>query len=396
MTIALLKGQIITGDGRVLNRGAVLIKGERITKVAEADIPIPRGAEKMDLSGRTLLPGLIDAHVHLCLDGSPNPLEAAKRGGAALVALKAAGHARQTLLAGVTSVRDMGGMEGVDLALRDAINQKVILGPRMKASARPVCMTGGHGWEFGREADGPDEVRKAAREQIRAGADIVKLMATGGVMTRGVEPGSAQLTEEEMRAGIEEAHKAGRQTATHAQGTEGILNALKAGIDSIEHGFFLTEEAIALMVHRGVALVPTLAAVHFIVAEGLEAGIPDFIVEKARRVQAAHIKSVRLAKEAGVKIAMGTDAGTPFNLHGRNLKEVELMNQIGFSPIEAISATTSVAAEILGWGQELGTIEQGKLADLVVVDGDPLQDLSLLSEADKISLVMKGGVVVKA
>ena len=190
-------------------------------------------------------------------------------------------------------------------------------------------------------------------------------------MTPGVEPGAAQLTEEELRAGIEEAHKAGRRTATHAQGSQGIMNAVKAGIDSIEHGFFLNDEIVALMLEKGVALVPTLSALHYIVVNGEAAGIPAFAVEKAARVQDDHKKSVLLAKKAGVAIAMGTDAGTPFNLHGNNASELSLMVDLGFSPTEAICSATGAAAGGWAWGDLVGTVEEGKEADLLLVRATP-------------------------
>jgi imidazolonepropionase-like amidohydrolase len=266
----------------------------------------------------------------------------------------------------------------------------------MLASGRLICMTGGHGWQMGREANGADEVRMAAREQIKAGADIVKLMATGGVMTPAVEPGSEQLTEAEMRAGVEEAHKAGRKTATHAMGTRGILNALRAGIDSIEHGVYLDEEAVALMAERKIPLVPTISALYFIETRGVEAGIPAYAVEKTLAVKPHHLASVRMAREAGVPVAAGTDAGTPFNLHGQNLSEINLLVDYGgFSPLEAIEAGTRVSARVLGLEDKLGTIEEGKLADIVLVQGNPLDDIGLLLNPENIRYVMQGGELVK-
>jgi imidazolonepropionase-like amidohydrolase len=256
-------------------------------------------------------------------------------------------------------------------------------------------MTGGHGWQFGREADGPDEVRKAAREQIKKGADIVKFMATGGVLTPSVEPGSEQLTEEELRAGIEEAHKAGKKTATHAMGTKGILNALRAGIDSIEHGVYLNEEAAAMMAERHIPFIPTLSALFNIEAKGIESGIPPFAVEKTIKVKPHHLQSIRIAKEKGVIIAMGTDAGTPFNLHGENLGELKLLVGQGFTPLEAIESGTRIAAGVLGLDHELGTIEEGKLADLLVVEGNPLEDMEILLNKKAIILIMQDGKLVK-
>ena len=395
MSTAFVDGLVFTGDGRILENGTVLSENERIVKVAEGPITVPKDARKISLAGRTLLPGFIDCHVHLCLDGSPDPVASAIGEPLTLTVVKAAQSAQRTLMAGVTSVRDMGGKDGIDLGLRQAIVSGLIKGPRMLVSGQLICMTGGHGWQMGREANGPDEVRRAAREQIKAGVDIVKLMATGGVMTPGVEPGSEQLTEEELRAGIQEAHKAGKKTATHAMGTQGILNALRAGIDSIEHGVYLNEVCVSLMVEHRVPLVPTISALYYILSSGVEAGVPAFAVEKTLRVKPFHLESIRLAREAGVRIAAGTDAGTPFNLHGQNLGELKRLVELGYSPTQAIESGTRVASQVLGMEKELGTIEEGKLADLVVVEGNPLEDIDLLQSEKAILLVMKGGDIVK-
>jgi len=395
MTIAFLDGPVFVGDGRILEHATVLVEGERIVKVQEGNVAIPNDAHKIPLDGRTLLPGFIDCHVHLCLDASPDPMSAGLAEPMTISALRAADFARQTIMAGVTSIRDMGGKDGIDIGLKQAIQSGLIPGPRMLVSGRLICMTGGHGWQMGQEADGPDEVRKAARDQIKAGADIVKLMATGGVMTPAVEPGSEQLTEDELRAGIQEAHKAGKKTATHAMGTQGILNALRAGIDSIEHGVYLNEETIALMIKQNVPLIPTISALYNIVNKGVEAGIPSFAVEKTLKVKPFHLESVRLAREAGVAVAMGTDAGTPFNLHGDNLGEIKLLVDSGFSPIKAIESGTGIAARVLGVEKKLGTIEEGKLADLMMVEGNPLDDVSILTKKEAIRLVMLGGKFVK-
>jgi imidazolonepropionase-like amidohydrolase len=394
MTTAFINGLVFVGDGRILEHTTVLVEGERIVKVAEGNVAISNDARKIPLAGRTLLPGFIDCHVHLCLDGSPDPVTSSLAEPLTITALKAADFARKTLKGGVTTIRDMGGKNGIDLSLRQAIHSGLIPGPRMQVSGQLICMTGGHGWHIGREANGPDEVRKAAREQIKAGADIVKLMATGGVMTPGVEPGSEQFTEEELRAGIEEAHKAGKKSATHAMGTKGILNALRAGIDSIEHGIFLDEETISLMVKRDVPLVPTLSAPYYIERKGVEAGIPEFAVEKTLRIMPFYLKSVQMARDAGVRVAMGTDAGTPFNLHGENLGELKYMAEVGYTPMEALESGTRIAAQVLGLEKELGTIKEGKLADLIVVEGNPLEDVDILLKKEAIRLVMQGGKFV--
>ncbi len=396
MAIAFIDGTVVVGDGRVLEHATVVVEGERIVKVAKGNPGLAGDARKIPMDGGVLLPGFIDSHVHLCMDASPDPMTSALSESPTMTVLKAANAARQTLLAGVTSVRDMGGKDGIDLGIRQAIQCGLIPGPRMLASGKLICMTGGHGWQVGVEVNGADEVRRAAREQIKAGVDIVKLMATGGVLTPAVEPGSEQLTETELRAGVEEAHKAGKKTATHAMGTKGILNALRAGIDSIEHGVYLDEQTVALMKEKAIPLIPTCSALFNILSKGTEAGIPAFAVEKTLKVKPFHLESIRMARHGGVTIAMGTDAGTPFNRHGENLGELVFLVDCGFSPMEAIEAATRIAARVLGWEKELGTVEEGKLADLVLMAGNPLDDMQILLKRESIQLVMKNGKQVSA
>ncbi len=395
MPTAFVNGPVILGNGRLLERATVLVDGERIVKVAEGAIPLPENTREISLAGRTLLPGFIDCHVHLILDGGPDPTAAFLADSPPATTLKAAHFARETLMGGVTTIRDMGGGNGVVTSVKGAIDSGLIPGPRMRVSGKVICMTGGHGWQLGREADGPDEVGKAAREQIKAGADIVKLIATGGVLTPGVSPGCEQFSEEELRAGVHEARKAGKKTAAHAMGIRGIMNAVRAGIDSIEHGVFLDEEAAMSMVKHEVYFVPTLSAPHHILTRGVEAGIPGFIVEKCRGLNSSHENSIRIAREAGVRIAMGTDAGTPYNRHGKNLEELRRLTEAGFSPMEAIESGTGTAARVLGVEKELGTIEEGKLADLVMVEGAPLEKIDILLDPDAVRVVMKGGKLVK-
>jgi imidazolonepropionase-like amidohydrolase len=396
MATAFVDGRVIVGDGRILERATVLVENEKIVKIAQNSLNIPKDTQKIPLDGQTLLPGFIDAHIHICMDGSPDPVAASLSESPTLTTLKAAHSARRTLMAGVTTVRDMGAKDGIDFGLRQAINSGLIPGPRMLISGRLICMTGGHGWQIGLEANGPDEVRKAAREQIKAGADIVKLMATGGVLTPAVEPGSEQFTEAELRAGVEEAHKAGKKTATHAMGTRGILNALKAGIDSIEHGVYLDDETVSIMVKRKTPLIPTISALYNIESKGVEAGIPEYAVQKTLKVKPFHLESIRMAREAGVPVAMGTDAGTPFNMHGENLGEIKLLVDYGgFSPMGAIEAGTRIAARVLGLEKELGTVAEGKVADLVMVEGNPLDNMDVLLNQESICLVMQGGKIVK-
>jgi imidazolonepropionase-like amidohydrolase len=307
---------------------------------------------------------------------------------------RAAVHARNTLQAGFTTVRTLGGRDGADPALRDAQAAGLVEAPRIVATNLVICMTGGHGAWIGREADGPDEVRKAVREQLKAGADCIKLIATGGVMTPGVEPGAQQLTEDELRAGVEEAHKAGRKAAAHAHGSDGIEAAVRAGIDSIEHGSFMTDATIGLMKERGTAYSVTLCS-----SEGFfnapPGSVADWAMSKARRVRAAMDDSFRRAYQAGVRLVLGTDAGTPYNRHGDNARELALMVKLGADPLDALRAGTRNGAELLGKLDEIGSIETGKLADLVLCRGDVVADISRLCNPDDIRLVVQGGRIVR-
>jgi imidazolonepropionase-like amidohydrolase len=396
MAILFVNGKVIIGTGELIEKGMVAVDGDTITFVG----PIQRSKSSkkdivFDISGKTILPGLIDCHVHLCLDGSPDPMTSISKDSIPQLTLKASHHARQTLEAGVTTIRDMGGRDYVDIAVRDGIESGLLQGPRMVCSGRLVCMTGGHGWQFGREASGVDEVRKAVREQLKMGVNFIKLIATGGVMTKGVDPGATQFTLEELMAGVEEARKAGRRTATHAQGTEGIKNSLRAGVNCIEHGFFLDDEAIELMLEMNAYLVPTLNAPYQIIRGGVKRGVPRYAVEKSKSVMKSHFQSVGRAHRSKIPIAMGTDAGTPFNCHGENLKEMELLMKTGFTPMETIVATAKTASEVLGLEKKIGTLEKGKVADLIVVDGSPLQNITLLQNKDKILAIMKEGCFYK-
>jgi imidazolonepropionase-like amidohydrolase len=385
-------GQIVDGTGAPPRKGPLLVvDGDTIVRVGEAGRRYLAEARGIDLQGLTLLPGLVNCHVHLCLSGEADPVRLMANEPVGLTTLRAAVNARAHLEAGVTTVRDLGGREYAELAVRAAIRQGIVPGPRVLAAGKVVCMTGGHGAWVGREADGPDEVRKAVREQLKAGADVVKLIATGGVMTPGVEPGAAQLGPDELRVGVEEARKAGRRVAAHAQGSDGIAAAVTAGVASIEHGIFLTEAIVAAMREAGTALVATLIAPERIAAGGPEAGVPAWMVEKARAVAAAHAASFQLAYRSGVPIAAGNDAGTPLNPHGSLLAELSLMAKLGMSPLECLQAATATAADLLGLGDRLGRVAPGYLADLVAVDGDPTEDLAAL---DRVRLVVSEGRVV--
>ena len=391
MERTILTGALVldgTGGPAVSGRAVVVEQG-RISAVVGATEAPPGTTLRLD--GLTLLPGLVNMHVHLCFGGEADPAAAMLREPFAMTVINAALRARQTVAAGVTTVRDLGGRDYAELSVRDAVRRNLIPGPRVLCAGRGICMTGGHGWNLiGREADGPDDVRKAVREQLKAGADVIKIFATGGVMTAGVEPNSAQLTLDEVRAAIEEARKAGRRTAAHAMGSDGIANCLEGGITTIEHGVFLTEALCQRMARDGVALVPTLIAPTAIAAGGVAAGIPEYAVRKSLAVADRHLEGFRLALRAGVPIAAGTDAGTPCNPHGSLVPELALMVKGGMTPGAAVHAATAVAARVLGLEHETGRIAPGLAADLLAVDGNPAERVEAL---DEVRFVMAQGRV---
>jgi imidazolonepropionase-like amidohydrolase len=381
------------GPDPVLRDAWVHVEDGRIAAVSDSEPRVPDGVERIDAPTATLLPGLIDCHVHFALSGGPDWLAEIQQS-YALACWRAATFARATLRAGFTSVRCLGGRDGMDTALRDAQRAGVVEAPRIVTANLAVCMTGGHGAWLGREADGPDEVRKAVREQLKAGADCVKLIATGGVMTPGVEVGSQQFSEHELRAGVEEAHKAGRKIAAHAHGSAGIRAAVRAGVDSIEHGSFLTDEIIGLMKARGTWLSMTLSSAAGF-GDAPPGAVPDWAREKAARVAEAMADSFRTAYQAGVRLVLGTDAGTPYNLHGANARELALIVQHGAAPVDALRAATLNGAELLQVSDRVGSIEVGKEADLVVCEGDAVQDVTRLCQAANIRLVVQAGRIAR-
>lgn len=387
-------------SGRILFKGATLIDGNGNEPVKNSFVLVEddriaatgisaenldgRFDEVIDLPGKFMMPGMMNCHTHVVMEPVADMQTFAREQTPVTHAARGVANLQKLLRSGTTFVRDMGAPCAVDLGLKKCMKEGVFQGPDMFCSAKVITMTGGHGWMFGREADGPDDVRKAAREQLKAGADVVKIMSTGGVLTPGVEPGSPQLTEEELRSAVEEAHKAGKKIATHAQGTTGIKNALRAGVDSIEHGCIMDDEAVEMMLERGTYLVPTLAAVFHIVDNGVEAGIPEYAVEKCRRIYELHMESFRKARQAGVKIACGTDASTPFNGFDMTAMELVLMTRAGMDPMEAIVSATRTSAELIGCDNEYGTLEKGKYADFLILDKDPLADISSLLKVGKV------------
>jgi len=396
MSLVIDNARVVDGRGAVLENRRIVVENGRIVSIQPAggtagDAP---AADYIDAAGMTVMPGVIDCHVHLSIGGAADAMGEAVADTDSMAVIRMARNAARTLAAGITTVRDMGAKNHIDLAFRAAVKQGVHkAAPRVLPSGRPITMTGGHCWQIGRQADGIDDARRAAREQIKAGVDWIKLMATGGILTQGTEIGAPQLGEDEMRAAIEEAHKAGCRTAVHAHGASGIKNAVRAGIDSVEHAYFLDDEGIELMIERGCWLVPTAAAVKLVVENGVEGGIPCYVVRKAASAIDSQVETCRAAWKAGVRMAMGTDAGTPYNRHGENMQELAAMVEIGLSPMETIVMATSRSAELLGLENELGAVEVGKIADLLVIDGAPDEDVAILRTAERIMYVLQDGSV---
>jgi imidazolonepropionase-like amidohydrolase len=383
---------VIDGTGGAPQPGrSVMVEGGRIVDVFPDDAaPTGERIVEIDGSGHSLLPGLINCHVHLCNDGAPNLLRQVIEDAVPIATLRAAKNLALTLQSGVTTVRDCGAADAIAIHLAAAVRDGLVVGPRVLAAGRVITMTGGHGHFIGCEADGPDAVRRATRTELKAGADFIKAMATGGVLTPGVETEHGGLQEDELVWVVREAHNAGRRTASHAIGGRGIKNALRAGIDSIEHGFHFDDEALEMAVAKGTFLVPTMVAIDSITANSGRADMPDWIVRKAEIESGAHQKSFAAALAAGVNIAAGTDAGTPYNPHGDLPRELALMVDHGMTPMQAIVAATSSAARNLDLRDRIGTIEAGMVADLILVAGDPSQDIGALRDVD---FVMRSGAI---
>ncbi|MEO9026726.1 MAG: amidohydrolase family protein [Candidatus Tumulicola sp.] len=348
------------------------------------------GGDGAGFSAACVTPGLVNAHAHLEASGQPDLMGAIAVTTRNQRLLHAVENARKSLAAGVTTIRDVGSSNAIAQDVRDAIDAGRIPGPRMRAAGAVLCMTGGHGWPMGRAVDSPWDARKAVREQLWGGADCIKLIATGGVLTKGAVPGNAQLTPDELAAAVDEAHRHGLRVAAHAIGTLGIKNALRAGVDSIEHGSLLDDEAIALFKERGAYLVPTLTAPACIVAHVEDGQLPQYVVDKARVLNEVMLANIRRAYESGVRIAGGSDSGTPYNYHENYAYEVELMSSLlGMTPQQALHAATAVAAELIGLHR--GVLAPGEPADLLLLDRDAGDDVRALREP---KTVIKGGVTV--
>jgi imidazolonepropionase-like amidohydrolase len=393
---------LITGTGTVLDGSVtVIIEGEKIISVSKSSqIKIPSNAKVIDLKGHTLLPGFIDTHTHLAsIDNDGGDLAALKET-PAHGAIYGTINARKTLEAGFTTVREAGSLGYVDVALRESINKGLIPGPRIYASGPALGSTGGHadvnGWSpfldlpgTGAIVDGEDEVRKQVRLNVKYGADHIKIVATGGILSVGDAVGAPQMTEGELQAAVSEAKRLGRKVMAHAHAGDGLLAAVKAGVASIDHGSLVDDQAAAEMKARGTYLVPTLIILEEIVKDGEKKGVPAYALEKARAIAAERRVRLKSAFKAGVLFALGTDATS--DIHGRNGEEFAYMTEIlGATPLEAITIGTINAAKLIGAENEIGSIEKGKIADIVAVPGDPLKNIRLL---ERPAFVMKAGKV---
>ncbi len=396
MEYVLTGATLIDGNGgEPIANSAVYVKGERIDWVGSAaDLPTEaQDAEQIDVSGTWLMPGLIDAHIHICYNGSESVFALLEKHRDELV-LEAVDICKRTLSHGVTAIRDVGGEQFIEMSLRKAINRGFIEGPRMKLSGRVISMTGGHAHFIAREADGPDEMRKAAREQIKAGADLVKLMATGGTATPGQDIHASQLTVAEISAVTEVAHMMGRKVAAHCHGTGGIRNCMLGGVDTIEHGTYLDDETADMMVENGAALVLTLGAGNPDLESYPLSPVQQADAERRKPMIEQGVKQIRgtiaLARAKGIFLGIGTDAGgNPLAPHNFSMaRELELLVDNDLTALEAISIGTRNNAEILDMADDIGTVEAGKYADLLLTNADPLVDIRNLRD---IAAVVKGG-----
>jgi imidazolonepropionase-like amidohydrolase len=399
-TIVIRAGRLFDSvSGHMIDRPSIVIAGNRVESVSQGDAPAIPGATLIDLGNATVLPGFIDVHTHLTMNAGGGGYEGL---GISVprAALIGARNARLTLMAGFTTVRNVGAEGYSDVALRDAIDAGDVVGPRMQVSGPPLGITGGHcdnnllPFEFHYSAegvaDGVDAVIHRVREVVKYGADVIKFCASGGVFSKGDNPLLEQYSPDEMKALITESHRLGRKVATHAHSAIAIKDAVRAGVDSIEHGIFLDEEGIELMKERHTFLVPTSFPLFWFEEHEAEMHLPPWVVEKAAIIIPAAKKNMAQAFKAGVRVALGTDAGV--YPHGLNGGEFWSMVQLGLTPVQALQAGTVNAAELMGWSDRVGGVRPGMFADLVAVQGDPIADISLL---EHVKFVMKDGVVYK-
>lgn len=395
MTIAIHHVRLIDGTRALHDNATLLVRGTKILAVGPTnEVRIPQQAVRIDGRGLSIIPGLIDCHVHLCLGGEPDVIGTLESEQPSYTLLKSATHAQVTIDAGFTTVRDVGSRDHSIFTLTQAIESGLMPGPRIVGAGRAICMIGGHARFIGQEVEGTEQVRRAVAKEVAAGAGVIKVIASGGVLTPGTSPDEAQMTMEELTAAVDAAHQAGKKVAAHAHGAAGMKNAIHAGVQSIEHATLLDDESAVLMKRYGVYMVPTLSALATTAACRPGCGIPESALAKAKSMTKRHQSSFKAAHRSGIAIAMGTDAGTPFNYHGDNAQELERMVAFGMTPMEAIIASTATAARLIGIHDSVGTLTKGMEADLVILKGNPLRRIEVLRDRHKIMGVMKAGKFV--
>lgn len=365
----------------------IIIEGDSISKIGQGHVEPGSTDTVIDGKGKYVIPGLIDAHVHLVWDGSPDPMPVIEHLENDEVTLRAYKHSLDYLKLGITTVRDVGSPDRTAIHVRNAINSKLLKGPTIISSGTSISITGGHVYSLGREADGVDGVRTAARTILKEGADLIKVMATGGIYTEGEEPGNTQLTYEEIAVAVKEAHNKNKKVAAHADGLEGIMNCIKAGVNTIEHGIYADTNALKLMKEKGMYLVPTMAVMRRL---STYEKIPAFAREKALEITDTHMEMLKNAVKLGVNIATGTDCGSAGTPPAYYFEELLMMEEAGMKPIDVIKSSTNIAASCLGI-EDRGTLTEGMKADLLLLNENPCTDLHVLKD-DK--LIVKDGKIV--
>ncbi len=398
MSTVLKGAKLIDPDKGVVPDVTLVIHDGLIQEIGpSSDVVIPEDSVCYPVDGKFIIPGLIDTHIHLDLHGMSDTYHESLVEDK-LRAIRASREMSNTVRAGVTTVRNAGSANYIDIAVRNAVDEGLVVGPRILASGKIICMmTAGNEYFQGlyREADGVDENRKAAREQLKEGANYLKVMATGAIMNPGGTPGASHLDIEEIRSVVEEGEKMGKHTAAHAHGAEGIKNAINAGVRSIEHGTLADEEALKMMVDNNIYLSSTLSSNFWMINSAHRNGIPQFMFEKAEEVAQIRQENLARAIQMGVKVIMGTDAGTPYNFHGRNCTElVQYVEKGLMNEMDAIIASTKTAAEALDLDSEIGTLKKGKSADILVLNSNPLEDIHSLCDSEEIHLIFKQGELI--
>jgi imidazolonepropionase-like amidohydrolase len=398
-----LMGKIIDGTGKdPIDDGVIIVEEGKISKVGSKK-EISTLKDTNFLEGNILMPGMIDSHVHLCINGEPDTIKVFINSTLSAYAIKATLYVKRSLEAGFTTLRSLGEPGYLGISIRDAVNQGIIPGSRIFTSGATLSITGGAGtflppWinaEISMDifADGVEEVRKVVRKLVGTGVNLIKILATGGIMSIATEPGVQSYNLDEIETAVFEAHKLGRKVSAHVEGLSGAKDCIRANVDTLEHGIELDQEAVEMMKEKGTFLVPTLLAPYNICKHGVKAGIQEYAVKKSEKVMKKHTESFKLAYQAGVKIAMGTDTGTPFSQHGNNAEELALYIKNGMKPMEAIVSATKTASEAIGIDHYIGTLEKGKVADILILSDDPLADITVLQQKEKISTVIKDGEI---